>query len=875
MGKKKVNKSQSKGKQTPLMQQYNEVKAAHPDALLLFRVGDFYETFGADAIKAADTLGIVLTKRNNGGSDIELAGFPHHSIDLYLPRLVRAGFRVAICEQLEKPSKEKKIVKRGITEIVTPGIVFSDGLLDHRSNNFLAALHVSGHENGLAIIDVSTGEFFVAEGKEVEIKRLVQSLSPAEILVSRTEKSRTEEWLGADLFYYHLEPWVFTENYAIKKLKDHFQVESLKGYGIDNLETAQIAAGAIIEYLATTQNRNLSHINDIKRLHTEDAVWLDDFTIRNLELVSVQNGQGLSLKDVLDRTISPMGSRLLSKWILLPLINLQAINRRHSIVEQFVNQDIMREEVIDLIRKIGDLERLAGRIPQNRITPREIGQLKRSLDVIEPLKKAISEIDNKDLNEVAERLRICKTLRNLIGESLSDDPPALVQKGNVIRDGYNKELDELRYVVKNSKGLLLDIQKVEAEQTGIQNLKIGFNNVFGYYLEVTNKYKDKGLIPDNWVRKQTLTGSERYITDELKKLELKILTAEEKIGLLEERLYIELIQKIQNYIEDIQTNAAIIAEIDCLISFAIVALHNDYHRPVMDESNILDIKDGRHPVIEETMPKGEKYVANNTLLDPDQTQIMMITGPNMSGKSALLRQTALIVLMAQMGSFVPASAARIGIVDKVFTRVGASDNISSGESTFMIEMNETSSIMNNLSDRSLILLDEIGRGTSTFDGISIAWALAEYLHDHANARPKTLFATHYHELNDLAETYDRIANYNVSTKRIGQKVVFLRKLVEGGAEHSFGIHVAKMAGMPHSILARAEEVLKQLESKSLAGESKSPISKTERVQLSIFDASNQKNDELIKALERVEPNTMTPIECMLKLVELKKRLDDE
>jgi DNA mismatch repair protein MutS len=861
-------------KETPLMRQYYEVKAQHPDALLLFRVGDFYETFGEDAVTSSQILGIVLTSRNNGGNDVELAGFPHHSLDVYLPKLVRAGYRVAICEQLEKPSKEKKIVKRGISELVTPGVAFSDELLDHKKNNFLCAIHrISDTKIGVAFTDVSTGEFLVSQGVENEIFRLIRQLRPSEILASRDQVKYLETALGPDFFYYQLEPWVFTEEHAIEKLKRHFEVSGLKGFGIDNLIEAQIAGGSVIEYLGQTHNEGLLHINKVQRIHTEESVWLDDFTVRNLELVNGQFPTSKTLKGVLDRTVTPMGARTLEKWILFPLIEVQSIQKRQNLVEFFYEKDIRREEVTQRLKRIGDLERLSSRIPLSRINPREISQLGRSLLQIQEVITELKSSGNQIVSELAESLLTCDAVTEKIDTAISDEPPVNISKGHFIRDGYNATLDDLRNTVKHSKDLLADIQQIEAEKTGITNLKIGYNNVFGYFLEVTNKYKDKGLVPDHWVRKQTLTNAERYITDDLKALEEKILGAEDKIQELEESLLEEVIRFLKDHITAFQQNAQVIGALDVSISLANVALHQNYVKPLVNDSRIIDIRAGRHPVIEYTLPPSDSYIANDVLLDPDATQIMMITGPNMSGKSAILRQTALIVLMAQIGSFVPAKEAEIGVVDKVFTRVGASDNISSGESTFMVEMNETASIMNNLSDRSLILLDEIGRGTSTFDGISIAWALAEFLHNHKNYHPKTLFATHYHELNELASEYERIRNFNIATKQAGHKVIFLRKLVEGGSEHSFGIHVAKMAGMPVNIVKRAEEILKVMEQNAMGREKGGIPAPDPNLQLSFFDTQSASLKEMRNSISEIDLNTMTPIEALLKLAELKKQIE--
>ncbi len=868
------------------MQQYLRVKSKYPDAILLFRVGDFYETFGADAITASQVLGIILTKRNNGGTDVELAGFPHHSMDLYLPRLVRAGYRVAICDQLEKPSKEKKIVKRGVTEVITPGIATSDKLLDHKTNNFLAALAFGKKDwLGIAFLDLSTGEFVVSEGNSAYIDKLLQSFNPSEILFSKSKGKEYIRQFGDKFYTYPLDEWIFTTDYTNEKLVEQFQVQNLKGFGVQELDLAQIAAGSILHYLATTENNNLKHINKISRIEPDNYVWLDRFTIRNLELIYSQQDTGFPLINILDKTISPMGARLMKKWVVLPLKDIETIESRHKMVEYFIKEIEVNLEIEKSIRKIGDLERLISKVPLNKINPREVVQLKRALEAIEPIKELLSACDNMSLQKIADGFNPCKVIRDQIGKEIKEDPPVNLAKGGVIADGFSEELDDLRNIVNNSKGLLLDIQQTEAKKTGITNLKIGFNNVFGYFLEVTNKYKNQGLIPDDWTRKQTLTGSERYITEELKKLETKILGAEEKILALEEKLFDSLIASIADYIEPVQHNANLIARIDCLQSFARVAVKNQYCKPKINESFVIDIKEGRHPVIEQHLDLGESYVPNDVYLDNEEQQILMITGPNMSGKSAVLRQTALICLMAQMGSFVPAKSANIGVIDKVFTRVGASDNISSGESTFMVEMNETASIMNNISDRSLILLDEIGRGTSTFDGVSIAWSIAEYLHNNGNARPKTLFATHYHELNELANKFSRIKNFNISTKQVGQKVIFLHKLVPGGSNHSFGIYVAKMAGMPQSILERATHILSQLELKSIEGsdasKSKDKIKDTlsnlptETLQLSIFETVDPVAGKLKKAILDLEINSLTPIECMIKLNELKQLLEED
>ncbi len=874
------------GKVTPLMQQYQKVKAKHPGAILLFRVGDFYETFGEDAVKASQVLGIVLTRRNNGGSDIELAGFPHHSMDLYLPRLVRAGYRVAICEQLEKPSKEKKVVKRGVTEIVTPGIAIDDQLLDHRRNNYLAALAYGlKGQMGIAFLDISTGEFLTAEGEEAYIEKLIQSFQPAEILISKDKRKAFEGNFGDQWNVFSLDEWVFSFDYGREKLLGHFQVAALKGFGIEAMELAQIAGGAILHYLDTTENKNLRHITNISRVQPDRYVWLDRFTIRNLELLHSPHETGTPLINILDQTVSPMGARLLRKWIVLPLKSREAIESRLEIVDFFRTAVEKAIQVEQFIREMGDLERLISKAPLGKLNPREVVQLRKALEALRPMRELLLQTNHPQLEKIAKGLDPCPDLIQLIATTIIEEPPVNLAKGGVIVDGVHEELDELRHIVQNSKQLLLDIQQREIERTGINSLKIGFNNVFGYYLEVTNKYKDQA--PEDWVRKQTLTNAERYITDELKRLESRILGAEEKILELEAHLFETLVTQLVDYIHPIQYNALAVGRLDCLLAFARIAEKNRYCRPEINEGYALDIRAGRHPVIEGELPLGEQYVPNDVYLDKQERQILMITGPNMSGKSALLRQTALIVLMAQMGCYVPADSAKIGLIDKIFTRVGASDNISSGESTFMVEMNETASIMNNISDRSLILLDEIGRGTSTYDGVSIAWSIAEFLHNNGAARPKTLFATHYHELNELAKSFNRIRNFNVSVREVGQKVVFLRKLQPGGSNHSFGIHVANMAGMPRPIVERAQGILAQLEAHRLSpaesGKADGPsadklhtgrIAPPDNFQLSIFETVDPGAARIRELLETVDINSMTPIECMMKLNELKKALDD-
>ena len=873
MAKKSTTKSNTV---TPLMKQYAQIKSKYPDAILLFRVGDFYETFDEDAVKAANILGIVLTKRNNGGIDVPLAGFPYHSVEIYLHKLVRAGYRVAICEQLEKPSKDKKIVRRGVVEVITPGVAISDNLLDVKSNNFLAALHYGKRgQMGIAFLDISTGEFLVSEGDDQYIDKLLQSFSPSEIIFPKSRTKEFESKFGTKFYTYPIEEWVFMSDYTREKLLEQFEVKSLKGFGIEGLELAQVAAGSVLHYVATTENTNLKHISAIARIEPDRYVWLDKFTIRNLEMIYSAHETGTPLIKILDKTVSPMGARLLKKWVVLPLKNKKPIEARLEMVAYFLDNVAISQDIEHYIQQIGDIERLISKVPLGKINPREVVQLKRALTAIEPVKNILQDSNNASLQRIAERINLCAIIRDKIAKEIVDEPPVNLAKGKVIEDGISTDLDELRDLIGNSKEHLVRIQQKEATRTGIDNLKIGFNNVFGYYLEVTNKYKNKGLVPDDWVRKQTLTNAERYITDELKTLETKILGAEEKILALEESLFAELVEALNDYILPVQLNGALIAEIDCLLSFAKVAQRNNYTRPEITDDLSLEIIQGRHPVIEQQLEIGQEYVPNDVYLDNETQQILIITGPNMSGKSAILRQTALISLMAQMGCYVPAQSAKLGLVDKVFTRVGASDNISSGESTFMVEMNETASIMNNVSERSLILLDEIGRGTSTYDGISIAWSIAEFLHDNGMARPKTLFATHYHELNELEEKFPRIKNFNVATKEIGQKVIFLRKLQAGGSHHSFGIHVAKMAGMPRSIVERASNILVQLEQKSIDGENISDKVKNlqqslPQLQLSIFDTVDETAGKIKAELLDIDVNRMTPIECMMKLSELAK-----
>nr|WP_246050234.1 DNA mismatch repair protein MutS [Neolewinella litorea] len=872
-------------KVTPLMAQYNKVKAKHPEALLLFRVGDFYETFGEDAVKAAQVLGITLTSRNNGGSDVELAGFPYHSVDLYLPRLVRAGYRVAICEQLEKPSKDKKIVKRGVTEIVTPGLAVDDQLLEHNSNNFLASVAPGRSRKdpcGLSLLDLSTGEFLVAEGSTDYIDKLLQSFQPKEVLLSKDRRKDFEQLFGDRFYLSPLDEWVFTPDYTTEKLLKQFQAISLKGFGIEELERAKIAAGATLHYLETTENRNLKHINRIGRLANDRYVWLDRFTIRNLELIYSPHDHGVPLVNIIDRTVTPMGGRLLRKWVVLPLKDMKAIRERHEAVRTFVQSPPLLQDLDTSLKQIGDVERLISKVPLGKVNPREIRALSRALCAMEPIRELLLEAGSDVLAAMGEKLDPLPDVCDAIDRQLREEPAVNLSKGGVIADGFDELLDELRDVTRNGKSRLAAIQQRESERTGISSLKIGFNNVFGYYLEVTNKYKK--AVPPEWTRKQTLTSAERYITEELKVLEDKILHAEEKILQREEELYEELVAWLHQYIGPVQRNAGVLAQVDCLLGFAKVANRDRYVEPEMHAERDLEIEAGRHPVIERQLEVGEQYVPNDVRLDPDDQQIIMITGPNMAGKSALLRQTALICLLAQMGSFVPAKRARLGIVDRVFTRVGASDNISSGESTFMVEMNETASIMNNITDRSLILLDEIGRGTSTFDGISIAWAIAEYLHNNGRARPKVLFATHYHELNELAASLPRVHNYSIAIKEHGNRIIFLRKLVPGGSQHSFGIHVARMAGMPAEIVARAGNILTQLEQQHITGEVDPHEGETgqptaphvtpntlsaDAMQLSIFETADPTAGRLRELLDQVSINNMTPIECMMKLQELK------
>lgn len=869
--KAKKKKKSASTEETPLMKQYTGIKAKYPDALLLFRVGDFYETFGKDAVTVAQILGIVLTKRKNGAAaDVELAGFPHHALDAYLPKLVRAGYRVAICDQLEDPKQAKSIVKRGVTELVTPGVAYNDEVLDTKSNNFLAAVHFGEGTAGIALLDVSTGEFLTTQGSIQYIEKLVQSFHPGEILYRRQYEKAFSEVFGTKFHTYRLDDWVFTKEYALDKLLGHFRTTSLKGFGVEELDQAIVACGAVLHYLDETHHEKLGHVSQLKRLDEHEFVWLDRFTIRNLELVSSMNEGATTLLKVIDRTISPMGSRLMKRWLVLPLKSVQGINHRLSGVSHFLDHSDMADQVRDHISTMGDVERLISKVSIGRINPREVLQLKRALAAIDPIKKALENSGNASLATVGEQLNPCHRVIERIEKEIKEDAPALVAKGGVIADGVDAELDDLRDIRVSGKDRLLEIRERESQRTGIPSLKIAYNNVFGYYLEVRNTHKDK--VPEDWVRKQTLVNAERYITEELKSYEHKILAAEERILELESRLYTQLVNDLMEYVEPIQLDARRIAELDCLLSFAEVAVDYGYVKPEVDETTSIEIKNGRHPVIERQLPVGETYVANDVYLDNDSNQIMMITGPNMSGKSALLRQTALICILAQIGSYVPASSARIGMIDKVFTRVGASDNISSGESTFMVEMNETASILNNLSDRSLVLLDEIGRGTSTYDGVSIAWAIAEYLHENKKARAKTLFATHYHELNDMTEMFPRIRNFNVSVKEVGNKVIFLRKLKPGGSEHSFGIHVARMAGMPPVVVRRAAEILESLE-KSRTSDHPRP-NKAEPadpgVQLSFFRLDDPVLVQIRDEISELDINSLTPVEALMKLNEIKK-----
>ena len=859
-------------KETPLMKQYNQIKAKYPDALLLFRVGDFYETFGEDAIKTANVLNIVLTKRNNGTENNELAGFPYHSLKTYLPRLVKAGYRVAICDQLEDPKQTKTIVKRGVTELVTPGVALDDEILQAKTNNFLASIVIGKHKNGISFLDISTGEFLTAEGDIQYLDKLLQNFNPSEILVSKTQKKDFLLHFGDNFQISTLEDWIYTQDYAFETLTKHFQTNSLKGFGIDDFNEAIISAGAILFYLSETEHNQLKHLSSIQRIPQDEYVWLDRFTIRNLELYNGQSPQSVTLLDIIDKTISPMGSRTLKRWIALPLKNLQKIQQRHEIVTSLLQKKDIYEKIREKLNEISDIERLISKVATQKITPRELIQLKNSLLAIEPIKKYIYNLENPYINSFfGKKLDNCTELIYKISTTLNEEAPVNILKGNAIKQGYSKELDELRNLSHSGKNYLDEMLQRESESTQIPSLKIDNNNVFGYYFEVRNTHKDK--VPEHWVRKQTLVNAERYITQELKEYEEKIFGAEEKIAQLEQKYFAELILEVSNYILQVQTNAFLICQLDCLFCFAQLDIEYKYVCPKMDESFVIDIKNGRHPVIERKLPANVPYIANDIYLDNSTQQIIMITGPNISGKSAILRQTALIVLLAQMGCYVPADGATIGIVDKIFTRVGASDNISQGESTFMVEMNESALILNNISERSLVLLDEIGRGTSTYDGISIAWAIAEYLHEHPT-RAKTLFATHYHELNEMTETFSRIKNYNVSVKEVKNSVLFLRKLVKGGSEHSFGIQVAKMAGMPQYVIEKANNVLKRLEKTHKNESTKEALSNknADGLQLSFF----QLDDPLLESIKDEIINTnidnLTPLEALMKLNNIKKML---
>ncbi|WP_294595906.1 DNA mismatch repair protein MutS [uncultured Phocaeicola sp.] len=858
-----------------MMKQYFDLKAKHPDAIMLFRCGDFYETYSEDAVTASEILGITLTKRANGqGKTVEMAGFPHHALDTYLPKLIRAGRRVAICDQLEDPKTTKKLVKRGITELVTPGVAISDNVLSYKENNFLAAVHFGKTACGVAFLDISTGEFLTAEGPFDYIDKLLNNFAPKEVLFERGKKPMFEGNFGSKFFTFELDDWVFTEASAREKLLKHFETKNLKGFGVEHLKNGIIASGAILQYLDMTQHYQIGHITSLARIEEDKYVRLDKFTIRSLELIGSMNEGGTSLLDVIDHTISPMGARLLKRWIVFPLKDVKPINERLDVVEYFFREPDFKDFIEEKLHLIGDLERIVSKAAVGRISPREVVQLKVALQAIEPIKNACLNADNESLRKIGEQLNLCASIRDKIAKEINNDPPLLVNKGGVIADGVNQELDELRHIAYSGKDYLLQVQQRESELTGIPSLKIAYNNVFGYYIEVRNTHKDK--VPADWIRKQTLVNAERYITQELKEYEEKILGAEDKILILETRLYNELVAELAEFIPAIQINATQIARLDCLLSFANAARANKYIRPVVADDDILDIKQGRHPVIEKQLPAGEKYIANDVYLDTETQQIIIITGPNMAGKSALLRQTALITLMAQIGCFVPAESAHIGLVDKIFTRVGASDNISVGESTFMVEMNEAADILNNLSPRSLVLFDELGRGTSTYDGISIAWAIVEHIHEHKRARARTLFATHYHELNDMEESFPRIKNYNVSVKEVDNKVIFLRKLERGGSEHSFGIHVAKMAGMPKTIVKRADEILHQLE-KENRQEGMSSHHKVEPktvhqdgVQLSFFQLDDPVLCQIRDEILNLDVNNLTPLEALNKLNDIKK-----
>ena len=877
---------------TPMMKQFFSMKAQHPDAMLLFRCGDFYETYGEDAVESARVLGITLTRRNNGGlsGSIEMAGFPHHALDTYLPKLIRAGKRVAICDQLEDPKKKReaikgkkglsamdKMVKRGITELVTPGVALSDNVLNYKENNFLAALHFGKSACGVSFLDISTGEFLTGEGTFDYVEKLFGSFQPKEVLFDRSKRRDFERYFGTRLCTFEMDDWVFTDQTARQKLLKHFGTKNLKGFGVEHLSNGVIAAGAILQYLDITQHTQINHITSLTRIEEDKYVRMDRFTVRSLELVAPMNEGGSSLLNVIDNTITPMGGRMLRRWVVFPLKDVAVINERLDIVDHFFRASDFRNNIDEQFHQMGDLERIISRVAVGRVSPREVVQLKNALKAIEPVKAECLSTNNKSLNRIGEQLNLCASLRDRIEKEINVDPPQLVAKGDVIASGYDKELDDLRSIRDNGKQYLLEIQEKEIAQTGISSLKVGFNNVFGYYLEVRNTFKDK--VPEDWIRKQTLAQAERYITPELKEYEEKILGADEKILAREGELFMELIQDMQPFIPQIQVNANLVAHLDCLLSFMKIALQQHYVRPTVDESDVLDIHQGRHPVIETQLPIGEQYVPNDVKLDTDHQQIMMITGPNMAGKSALLRQTALIVLLAQIGCFVPAERARIGIVDKIFTRVGASDNISLGESTFMVEMTEAANILNNVTTRSLVLFDELGRGTSTYDGISIAWAIVEYLHEHPKAQARTLFATHYHELNEMEKSFSRIKNYNVSVKEVDGKIIFLRKLTRGGSEHSFGIHVAEIAGMPRSIVKRANVILKELEADNsqVGSVGKAAVEHLEKsregVQLSFFQLDDPVLTQIRDEILGLDVNNLTPVEALNKLNDIKKILN--
>ena len=862
--------------ETPLMQQHNAIKSKYPDAILLFRVGDFYETFGQDAINASGVLGITLTKRNNGNSSsLELAGFPHHALDTYLHKLVKAGYRVAICDQLEDPKNAKGIVKRGVTELVTPGVAVNEKLLEHNTNNFLAALHFQDKNIGIAFLDISTGEFFIAEGDKDYADKLLQSLQPAEVIYQRNQQSNFKEFFGKDFFTYLLDEWIFTETYATESLLKHFGTHSLKGFGVEGMLNGIIASGAILHYLKDTEHPHLQHITSIQRINREDHLWMDRFTIRNLELIT-NNEKDNTLFKIINNTISPMGARMLRRWMLMPLIDLKRINERLISVEFFISETTSRNEIAQSIKQAGDVERLAAKVPLKKINPREVLQIAKGLQQTTIIKNICAQSDNEYLNRLGDSLNPCPLILEKILKVINENPPVAINKGGLIANGIHVELDELRSISSGGKNYLIELQQKESQQTGISSLKISFNNVFGYYLEVTNVHKSK--VPETWIRKQTLANAERYITPELKVYEEKIMGAEEKIIQIEQQIFQELLNELQDYISPMQVNGQVMAILDCLICFANNAIHFNYKKPQLHNGIELILKDSRHPVIEQSLPVGESYITNDIFLDNESQQIVILTGPNMSGKSAILRQTALITLLGHMGSFVPASSAKIPLTDKIFTRVGASDNLSGGESTFMVEMNETASIINNLSNRSLIILDEIGRGTSTYDGISIAWSIAEFLHE-SSCQPKTLFATHYHELNELENQFDRIKNYHITNKEIDNKVIFLRKLAPGGSTHSFGIHVARMAGMPVQLINRANQILQQLEqSKDYQSDnvnhSLKEIKKSSspEMQLSIFDVHSVTFDTIRKLLEETDINRLTPVEALLKLQEIKNNL---